>query len=152
MVNAIITGSRKYGTPTPDSDLDLVIFTDIATEVEVWRRADLAAPPDGYATKCVFDSVHIAHSNKFTCDVEFSEGGVLISCCMNFSDLVLCILSHPKQSAELHNVNLVPVSDPNIFDLWAQGTRHLKSKPNPVSRDEAIEYFTSIGMPRLQDS
>lgn len=35
MNHAFVTGSRKYGTPRPDSDIDLVIFVESESEYDL---------------------------------------------------------------------------------------------------------------------
>lgn len=37
---AFITGSRAYGTPRPDSDIDLVVFTDFDSMLSVCNRGE----------------------------------------------------------------------------------------------------------------
>jgi Nucleotidyltransferase domain len=45
-MKAFLTGSRAYGTPRIDSDIDLVIFTDVETAglLQVWGAVENAAP------------------------------------------------------------------------------------------------------------
>lgn len=51
-MNAFLTGSRAYGTPREDSDIDLVILTDRQNAGELW-----ALSKDG--TKLILDNVNV---------------------------------------------------------------------------------------------
>lgn len=44
-LNAFITGSRAFGTPRDDSDLDLVILTDAETKNAVVEFSELGKQP-----------------------------------------------------------------------------------------------------------
>jgi len=42
--NAILTGSRAYGTPGPDSDTDLVVLVSAGDLIELCRAAGMPPP------------------------------------------------------------------------------------------------------------
>lgn len=90
---AFITGSRAYGTPTKDSDVDIVILADSDAESLLWNLSESS------------DKILLGRANIIACETE------------------------------------------ERFDLWKRGTDELIAR-RPVTRSEAIEHFTRIGMPR----
>lgn len=182
MINAIVTGSQKYGYPTNRSDIDVVIFCSRQTERTIWSRA---YEVDENAKKCMFWQVGFPQVPGDVATVEFgidvdveaykrhtsgiapSEPlrGVDVNCLMDGDDLALLKGLHqwlPAAdgrgfSSTLRNdrVNLVPVFDPEIWDIWRQGTAALVAMARQgvdCNRDFAIKTFTAFGLPRMEDS
>lgn len=97
-MNAFLTGSRAYGTPRHDSDVDVVLLTD--------RETAAALQQAGTEVRV------------------FADGG---------------------WSVHVGPINIIGMSDSVQFAKWREGTDHLKTIA-PVTREQAVEYLTSIGL------
>lgn len=104
-MSAILTGSRAYGTPRPDSDVDLVIRLSPETLVQLIAASDK----------------HAEYPENNSASVRF---GIL---------------------------NLICVTSDSAYETWRSNTAALVAR-KPVTRDEAIESFSLLGIARRFDS
>ena len=168
-INAIVTGSQKYGEPTPKSDVDVVVWVPDTRIVWQWSeeedrayfsRAMFMPDVDGeYAKVSLADDVPVAGANE---NVELGST-VVVVCGMSAEDEAIIGGLHKwVRTQDKHasftstytneRVNLIPVSRPERWNLWQQGTNGLyqmSKKHGPVERQQAIDFFTAIGMPRV---
>lgn len=67
-MNAFITGSHAYGTPRPDSDIDVVVLVDGVTEYMIHKMSDVYDSKK--QTPCVFGKLNLIFCTdpiSFTC-------------------------------------------------------------------------------------
>ena len=95
MTTCLLTGSRVYGSPRIDSDVDLVVLVDKETAKKL---------------------------------EDLSDGG-----------------TYPVKFGTL---NLILVTDERSFEVWKEGTEHLKHVAETTSitptREQAIEYLNKL--------
>lgn len=103
-MNAFLTGSHAYGTPTAESDIDLVVLIDDASFDVLSRLSD-----------CEEDE---SDKRKYAAD--------MVSGSFRFGQL-----------------NLIAVSDKNLFDIWKKGTDQLIAE-RPVTRDHAVAVLSAM--------
>lgn len=160
MINALVTGSHKYGDPHIASDIDVVVMVDADTKAMLWKRSQ-------EEHRAFFDRVQFQICNADPAHVMFvehrDEPYVVVACGMSEEDERLLGGLHkwvrvddkPGSFRSTHtntSVNLVPVTDVSIWDIWEDGTRELarmKERHGLVTRQHAIDLFTILGMPRF---
>lgn len=156
-INAIVTGSRKYGTARKYSDTDVVLFCSKDTYEDIWAEA---LPTNGVVTKCLFDQVRFTQHDRLRATMTFDPDEVV--CVMSEADQeLLGGLEHwfqtkhggYRSTGRNNEVNIVPVHDPERWALWKEGTAALfdmKQAGESIEREFCIDYFTMLGMPRFQ--
>lgn len=153
MINALVTGSRKYGSPCLWSNTDVVLLVSSGLFYDLWSSATETDD------KCImFDQV------KF---IEAKDGDVIVDHHHDVVD-IYCRMSEADRDlvGELHNwvkvdgsqaftstyrnniVNIIPVVDPERWQIWLDGTEALEVA-KPVDRQDAIDFFITLGMPRF---
>lgn len=115
---AVLTGSRAYGKPRADSDIDLVVLLPRADVQRLLLRADEDGGKDSSSLgDAARDSAPFSRSMRFG------------------------------------NLNLICCSTVESFRCWKDGTAYLKAKADrtgqPVTRDDAVAYFTELRKARL---
>jgi Nucleotidyltransferase domain len=121
MENAILTGSRVYGTPTPDSDLDVVMLMDAK---QIAKFAALVG--EGY------------HQSNIL--VRYG-----LSCTIKINTMFHKMVNDLSEWTNTHQgtVNLLLVDTSEAFEAWKIGTEELTAR-KPVTRDEAVEVFQRL--------
>ena len=151
MINALVTGSRKYGLPRRGSDTDVVLFVSPTMFEDIWKRST--------ENKCIFDQVYFILGNYEQADVAWGKDCVDVYCNMSEFDRDLLGGLHKwvkvkgsqafMSTLRNNNVNIIPVFDPVSWAIWLDGTEALVASSESVNREDAIEFFSSLGMPRF---
>lgn len=157
MINALVTGSQKYGEPTPDSDIDIVLMVDTPTRAMLWKHSHDE------------DRVYYPRTQFIVTDIQavrfmfVDDQKVIITCGMSEEDERLIGGLHEwVRTADSEkaftstytntHVNLIPVNEVRIWNIWVNGTQQLvemSKQHGPVKRQNAIDFFTFLGMPRF---
>lgn len=116
---SLLTGSRVYGTPHEDSDLDLVIL--VTPEEMALFEKHYGAPDTTYTDPKTGDK---------------KKKAPLLDAAFRFP-LFPGI-----------DLNLIVTTDPGAYAIWAKGTAELKAKA-PVTRDVAVALFTKLREARI---
>jgi len=157
--NAILTGSRKYGIHRRDSDVDVVVFVTERVHDDLWSEW-------GSDGKILLDGVEFSYDNDLDEEheharvlfVEEDDGHAVVMCSMSEDDRetlggiekwIRCEDGKGFKSTHRNdNVNLIPVYDRERWNIWVDGTDALAESGHGTTREEAIEFFTLLGMPR----
>ncbi len=110
-----VTGSRAYGLPKDNSDIDLVCFVDHDTLQQLRNLADPENKVDPTKEMDYFDFC----SDKSTSGYPDTDD---------------------RMSLRFGSLNLICVTDINEFNMWFEATNEL-IKLKPVTRDFAVSYF-----------
>lgn len=116
---AILTGSRVYGTPHADSDLDLVVLLD---KEQIDKLRELYKDEDSHYVEITTPQMQLPGSEK---------KADLLDLAIRFGPL-----------------NLICTSNETAYGIWAEGTAKLKAKA-PVTRDVAVALFQELREARL---
>lgn len=160
-INALVTGSHKYGAPGAESDIDVVLYTISDVSEEIWRRSLEDNRAFFERVKFFFDDVpyaQIQFGNDHDGDL------LLLKCGLSEDDEAIIGGLHrwtsvDKQNKSFtstyinHEVNLVPVCDVRIWNIWQEGTAtllNISKQHGPVPRALAIDTFTLLGIPRFK--
>jgi hypothetical protein len=112
---AVLTGSRAYGHPRPDSDIDLVILVDEPALAALEATQDRVDDEAGTLTR----------KHYVTQDYGLSYEGRGRSASLRFGRL-----------------NLIATTNPDLYAAWKEGTEELVSRAatekRPVERPEAV--------------
>lgn len=120
--HVLFTGSRRYGTPKPDSDFDWVIRLTSGDERWVTRHADEV---------CSQKVPPAAEPNIDTYFTQPRLGSEYAGC----DRLEVALRFGP--------VNLIVVNNRDQWACWEDGTAELAAE-GPVTRDRAVEVFTRL--------
>ena len=123
---AFITGSRAYGTPRPDSDLDLVVYL-----------------PESLEANLLFD-------------MSDDSDGVEVPDLNNMEETVTRLLEViPDEYGDTHTVrfgklNLVVLRTRTEYDIWRMVKDRLVAKRRKkgiaTSREDAVKLLQSLGI------
>ena len=154
-INALVTGSRKYGSPRRDSDTDVVLFVSPETYEDVWSRLTT----DENGSKCIFDQVGFVQNENDEASVVWGLQCVDVYCNMSEFDRDILGGLHKwvkvkgsqafTSTLRNNNVNIIPIFDPVSWAIWLDGTEALAALGEPVNREDAIDFFSSLGMLRF---
>lgn len=118
-MKAFTTGSRVYGEPTADSDIDLVVLTSPGVITALAELADKEVPAFGLAAPG-------GASDPGPAD---SPAGV-------------------TASLKFGRLNLICVADLIAYAVWRKGTIELAKRADdtgkPVPRNEAVVHFRAL--------
>lgn len=122
---AIVTGSRKYGKPRINSDIDLVVLVSPADLKRLRDAAAIAHPAQG--------EIEAVRDTRGT-TIETAEGRVESDGQGEMS----------SGSFRFGMLNLVVTTEPDMFQSWVQGTKELKAKGKPVDRETATMHLRKL--------
>jgi hypothetical protein len=114
---SFVTGSRKYGTPRPDSDVDMIVFVSKADLEILAALADPELPEDRSAP------------------VYFKENNPRAFRAGDYDPM--------SQPLRFGRLNLICVTDPAQYDAWRAGTERL-SREQPVTREAAVALLSKL--------
>jgi hypothetical protein len=116
---AVLTGSRAYGHPRPDSDIDLVILVDEIALAALEASQDRVDDEAGTLTQ----------KHYITQDYGLSYEGRGRSASLRFGRL-----------------NLIATTNPDLYAAWKKGTEELVSRAatekRPIERAEAVALLS----------
>lgn len=138
MINAVFTGSRKYGTPLSHSDWDFAVHV---TEETLKKMTEASSSK----YKVMFDGLVL---NPSWDAATASLDDAVLNCNLSYYDRQA--LSEHTISGRIHlaNVNLIPFTDVEDFWSFQGGTEELYDL-RPVSRERAIQEFKRRGVSRV---
>lgn len=155
MTNALVTGSRKYGSPRLWSNTDVILFVTEELRDDLWCTT---LSHDDEARFIMFDQVKFIEAKDGDVIVNYHHLGVDIYCRMSEADRDLVGELHKWVKVEgsqaftstyrNNAVNIIPVVDPERWQIWLEGTEALEAA-KPVDRRDAIDFFNTLGMPRF---